>query len=63
VGSTAELDHAMKKKLLLLLGIEHQFLGHPGHDLVALLNELSQLSNLITSLNPILENHKTQVAS
>lgn len=44
-----------EENLLRLLEIESQFLGHPGHDIVDLLNELSQLPNLIISLNPILD--------
>jgi hypothetical protein len=44
-----------EENLLLLLEIEPRFHGHPGHDLDALLNELSQFPNLTISLNPILD--------
>jgi hypothetical protein len=42
-----------EENLLRLLEIESQFLGHPGHDIDALLNEISHLPNPVISLNPM----------
>jgi hypothetical protein len=53
-------DIVEKEKLLPLLGIELQFLGHPACSLLIILTDLHQLSALVSSITVAMITEETK---